>query len=205
MSKPKYHILLNSESYVLKPCAMFIHVQTFYLCYLHCIELCQPLLALVEKFIMLPRSRTRTHHIYMLLLHWKYATTCLLLLLNTPKFAVWSLSKYLAKETWTMQRYWKQWTCESPSIEKKICVEKGDQKIAMSQNNHKLERDLVGSTIKFIIIFHTHAHLDLRAWNFSPWTLVLTLQYMQCKYAYMFIPTWAPNKPDRIMLKKQEM
>jgi hypothetical protein len=26
--------------------------------------------------------------------------------------------------------------------------------------------------------FHTHAHLDLRVWHFSPWMLDLTLQYM---------------------------
>ena len=30
-----------------------------------------------ERFVMLLKSRSRTHHIYLLLLHWKYAKTCL--------------------------------------------------------------------------------------------------------------------------------
>jgi hypothetical protein len=38
--------------------------------------------------------------------------------------------------------------------------------------------------IATIHIFHTHAHLDLRVWHFSPWILVLTLQYMQCEYVF---------------------
>ena len=30
-----------------------------------------------ERFVMLLKSRSRTHHIYLLLLHWEYAKTCL--------------------------------------------------------------------------------------------------------------------------------
>ena len=51
-------------------------IQTFYISCLLCVEFCQILLTLVERFIMLPRSRSRTCHIYVLLLHWKYAKTC---------------------------------------------------------------------------------------------------------------------------------
>ena len=50
------------------------------------------------------------------------------------------------------------------------------------------------ATIYIYIYIHTHAHLDLRVWHLSPWILVLTLQYMQCKYVFIFIPTWAPHK-----------
>ena len=53
-----------------------------------------------------------------------------------------------------------------------------------------------------IYIFHTHAHLDLKVWHFSPWILVLTLQYMQYKYVFIFIPTWAPHKLLEIGKKK---
>jgi hypothetical protein len=37
--------------------------------------------------------------------------------------------------------------------------------------------------------FHTHAHLDLRVRHFSFLIIDLTLQYMQYKYAALFIPT----------------
>ena len=49
---------------------------------------------------------------------------------------------------------------------------------------------------------HTHAHINLRVWHFSPWILVLTLQYMQCKYVLIFIPTWAPHKLLEVGKKK---
>ena len=55
-----------------------------------------------------------------------------------------------------------------------------------------------------IIIFHTLAHLDLGLWHSSPWIHVLTLQYMQCKYALLFVPTWAPHKPNRCRMKQKE-
>ena len=48
----------------------------FHIGCLLCVEFCQVLLTLVKRFIMLPRSRSRTHLIYMLLLHQKYAKTC---------------------------------------------------------------------------------------------------------------------------------
>ena len=51
-------------------------IQTFHISCLLCIEFCQVLLILIERFIMLPRSRSRTHQIYVLLLHWKYAKIC---------------------------------------------------------------------------------------------------------------------------------
>ena len=38
-------------------------------------------------------------------------------------------------------------------------------------------------------MFHTLAHLDLRAWHFSPWIQALALQHMHGKYATSFIPT----------------
>jgi len=53
-------------------------------------------------------------------------------------------------------------------------------------------------------MFHTHAHLDLGLWHFSPWIFVLTLQHTQCKYAIMFIPTWAPHKPFRSRMKQNK-
>ena len=54
--------------------------KTFHIGCLLCVEFCQVLLTLVKRFIMLPRSRSRTHLIYMLLLHQKYTKTyfCLL-------------------------------------------------------------------------------------------------------------------------------
>ena len=52
-------------------------LETFHIGYLLCVECCQVLLTLVKRFIMLLRSRSRTHHIFVLLLHWKYAKTCL--------------------------------------------------------------------------------------------------------------------------------
>ena len=55
------------------------------------------------------------------------------------------------------------------------------------------------------IYIHTHAHLDLRVWHFSPWILVLTLQYMQYKYILIFIPTWAPHKPLEVGKKKAKL
>ena len=47
-----------------------------------------------------------------------------------------------------------------------------------------------------------HAYLDLRVWHFSSWILVLTLQYMQCKYVLTFIPTEAPYKLLEVRKKK---
>ena len=41
-----------------------------------CVDFCQVLLTLVEIFIMLPRLKSRTRHIYVLLLYQKYAKTC---------------------------------------------------------------------------------------------------------------------------------
>ena len=52
------------------------------------------------------------------------------------------------------------------------------------------------------IYIHTYAHLDLRVWHFSPWILVLTLQYMQCKYVFICISTWAPHKLLEVDKKK---
>jgi hypothetical protein len=42
----------------------------------YCVEFGQVLLTLVERFIMLLRSRSCTLHIHMLLLHWEYTQTC---------------------------------------------------------------------------------------------------------------------------------
>jgi hypothetical protein len=53
-------------------------------------------------------------------------------------------------------------------------------------------------------MFHSDSFLDLRVWHFSSWILVLTLQYMQCKFVFMFIPTWPPQKPDRSRMKQRE-
>jgi hypothetical protein len=59
----------------------------------------------------------------------------------------------------------------------------------MSQNK-KLERDHIYKRIIVLVYHFPHtAHLDLRVWHFSPWILDLTLQYMQRKYAILFIPT----------------
>jgi hypothetical protein len=59
------------------------------------------------------------------------------------------------------------------------------------------------SRIKTVTIYiHRHAHLDLRIWHFSPKILILTLQYMQCKYVLTFIPTWAPHKILEVGKKK---
>ena len=51
-------------------------IQTFHISCLLCVKFCQVFLTLVERFIMLPRLRSRTRHIYVLLLYWKYAKTC---------------------------------------------------------------------------------------------------------------------------------
>ena len=55
--------------------AICYHKKTFHIGCLLCVEFCQVLLTLVKIFVMLPRLRSRTRLIYMLLLHWKYATT----------------------------------------------------------------------------------------------------------------------------------
>ena len=52
------------------------HQKTFHIGCLLCVEFCQVLLTHVKRFIMLPRSRSRTRLIYMLLPHRKYAKTC---------------------------------------------------------------------------------------------------------------------------------
>ena len=51
-------------------------LETFHISCLFCVEFCQDSLTLVERFIMLPRSRSHTRYICVLLLHWKYAKTC---------------------------------------------------------------------------------------------------------------------------------
>ena len=51
-------------------------LKTFHISCLFCVEFCQDLLTLVERFIMFPRSRSCTHHINVLLLYSKYAKTC---------------------------------------------------------------------------------------------------------------------------------
>ena len=56
--------------------AICYHQKTFHIACLLCVEFCQVLLTLVKRFIMLPRSRSCTCLIYMLLLHWKYAKIC---------------------------------------------------------------------------------------------------------------------------------
>ena len=56
--------------------AMCYHQKTFHIGCLLCVEFCKVLLTLVKRFIIFPRSRSRTRHIYMLLLYWKYAKTC---------------------------------------------------------------------------------------------------------------------------------
>ena len=106
------------------------------------------------------------------------------------------------KEAWAMQklfmkksiekmdkcpRYWKQWVLRCPPKKKmnKICFKE-----------HSRIR------ITTIYIFHTHAHLDLRVWHFSPWILILTLQCIQWKYVFIFILTWAPHKLFRCRQKE---
>ena len=51
-------------------------LKTFHISCLFCVKFCQDSLTLVERFIILPRSRSRTRYICVLLLHWKYAKTC---------------------------------------------------------------------------------------------------------------------------------
>ena len=48
----------------------------FYIYYLYLYWVWSNLMTLVEKLIMLSRSRSRTLHVYLLLLHWGYAKTC---------------------------------------------------------------------------------------------------------------------------------
>jgi len=55
---------------------ILVSLKTFHISCLLCVEFCQVLLTLVDKFIMFPRSRSRTCHIYVFLLYWKYAKTC---------------------------------------------------------------------------------------------------------------------------------
>ena len=64
-------VIFSSQSHIWS-----FMIQTFHIGYLLCVEFCQVLSTLVERFIMLPRSRSRTRLIYMLLLHWKYTKTC---------------------------------------------------------------------------------------------------------------------------------
>ena len=64
-------MVINSYQSHIRTC----RIQTSTSCLL-CVEFSQVLLTLVERFIMLPRSKSRTRHIYMLLLYWKYAKIC---------------------------------------------------------------------------------------------------------------------------------
>ena len=49
--------------------------KTFHISCLFCVEFCQDSLTLIERFIMLLRSRSRTRYICVLLLHWEYVKT----------------------------------------------------------------------------------------------------------------------------------
>ena len=55
---------------------ILVLLKTFHISCLLFVEFYQVLLILVERFIMLPRSKSRTRHICVLLLYWKYAKTC---------------------------------------------------------------------------------------------------------------------------------
>jgi len=52
---------------------ILVSLKTFHISCLLCVEFCRVLLTLVERFVMFPRSRSRTRYIYVLLLYWKYA------------------------------------------------------------------------------------------------------------------------------------
>ena len=66
--------LLDDIEFPIK--AICYHKKIFHIGCLLCVEFCQVLLTLVKRFIMLPRSRSCTCYICVLLLHWKYAKTC---------------------------------------------------------------------------------------------------------------------------------
>ena len=55
---------------------ILVSLKIFHISCLLFVEFCQVLLTLVERFIMLLRSKSRTRHIYVLLLNWKYAKIC---------------------------------------------------------------------------------------------------------------------------------
>ena len=64
-------MVINSYQSHIRTC----RIRTSTSCLL-CVEFSQVLLTLVERFIMLPRLKSRTRHIYVLLLYCKYAKTC---------------------------------------------------------------------------------------------------------------------------------
>jgi hypothetical protein len=164
-----------------------------------CIEFCQVLLTLIEKFIMLLRSRSCTHHLHMLLLYWKYAKTCLSFLSNRYSMLhMWSpFLMFLQKRHGLCKSMKKIWTHEGPSEKRKKWAHEGS---GIEKRSHVLkikvrERSfMLRSILKVYHLFHTHAHIDLWVWHFSPWIQDLTLQYMQCKYAFISFPTRAWHK-----------
>ena len=101
-----------------------------------CVDLCQVLLTLVERFIMFPRSRSRTHHLYVLLLYCKYAIfhpPQNILLLHwektknmfarfyqnkCSKFSIIFLSKVVVKRDMGYTKY-KRWTQKRSKVKKR--------------------------------------------------------------------------------------
>jgi len=79
----------------------------------------------------------------------------------------------------------KIWTHEGPSTKRK----KNDEHMKAHVLKKKKRDHIYKRSIVLVYLFHTHAHLDLRVWHFSPWILDLTLQHMQYKYAILYTPT----------------
>ena len=128
-------------------------IQTFHIGCLLCVEFCKVLLTLVDRFIMLPRSRSHTYHIHILLLHSKYAKIYHPFPPN--KCSIFqkcdlSLDIFLIDETnsYAKVKKWKWWAHTSS-------WKKQEKMIAMSQNK-KVEREIILRSIMFSIYHVPH-------------------------------------------------
>jgi hypothetical protein len=60
-----------------EPYMLFRLEKLSYICYLLLHWVLSSFVDSYDRFVMLSKSRSRTHHIYLLLLHWEYVKTCL--------------------------------------------------------------------------------------------------------------------------------
>ena len=116
---------------------ILVSLKTFHISCLLFVEFCQVLLTLVERFIMLPRSKSHTRHIYVLLLYWKYAKICFssTLKCSAPtledknmfarfyqnkcsKFSIIFLSKVVVKKDMGYAKY-KRWTQKRSKVKRR--------------------------------------------------------------------------------------
>jgi hypothetical protein len=113
---------------------------------------------------------------------------CLSWKVSIAEKEAWAMQELFIKEkrSWEKMdkcpRYWKQWVLKCPPEKKERKKERKMNKIAHDflqkcfkfQSRETFFKE--HSRIRIATIYiHSHAHLDLRVWYFSPWILILTL------------------------------